>query len=58
MDINKAIVAIIDIEDHEAIVKTLVTIKKALVKNLKKVDFRIELNINKKKYYICNKIEY
>ena len=48
MDIDKAVIAIIDIEDHKAIVKALATVEEALVEDLVDVDSIIELNIDKK----------
>ena len=48
MDINKAVAAIIDIEDYKAIIKALVTVKEALVKDLMEVDFITEPDINKR----------
>ena len=48
MDIDKAIAAIIDVEDYKAIIKALVTIKEVFIENLVKVDFIIELDINKR----------
>ena len=48
VDIDKAVTAIIDVEDYKAIVKTLVTTKEALIKDLKEVDFGIKPDINKR----------
>jgi len=46
VDIDKAVVAIIDVEDHKAIAEA--TIKEALVKDLAEVNSGIEPDINKK----------
>ena len=48
VDIDKAMAAITDIEDYKAIIEALVTVKEVFVKDLVKVDFVIELNINKR----------
>ena len=48
MDINKVVAAIIDIKDYKAITKTLATAKEALMKDLEELDFKMELDINKR----------
>ena len=52
MDIDKVITVIIDIEDYKAIIKALATAKKTFIKNLKKVDSKIKLDIDKKVLYL------
>jgi hypothetical protein len=46
VDIDKAVVAIIDAEDYKAIAEA--TAEEALVEDLVEVDSRIELDINKR----------
>ena len=48
MDIDKAVVAIIDVEDYKAIAEALATIEEALIEDLVEVDSKIELDINKR----------
>ena len=48
VDMDKAIAAITDAEDYEAIVKALATAKETLIKDLVEVDFIIKPNINKR----------
>ena len=48
VDINKAVAAIIDIEDYKAIVEALATVEEALIEDLVEVDFIMEPNINKR----------
>ena len=48
VDINKAITAIIDMENYKAITKTLITVEKALINDLKEINSKIKPNINKR----------
>ena len=48
VDIDEVIIVIIDVKDYKAIAEALITIKKALIKDLKEVNFKIEPNINKR----------
>ena len=48
VDINKAVAAIIDIEDYKTIIKALATTKEALMEALAEVDSIIEPDINKR----------
>ena len=46
VDMDKAVAAIMDAKDHEAVTEALATAEEALIKDLKEVDSKIELNIN------------
>jgi hypothetical protein len=46
VDIDKAVVAIIDMEDYKAIAEA--TVEEALIEDLVEVDSRIEPDINKR----------
>jgi len=48
VDIDEAVAAIIDAEEHEAIAEALATAEEALIKDLEEVDSRIEPDINKR----------
>ena len=48
VDMDKAMAAIIDIEDYEAIVKALVTVEEAFIEDLVEVDSIIKLDIDKR----------
>ena len=48
MDIDEVVAAITDIKDYKAITKALATAKEALIEDLEEVDFKIELDINKR----------
>jgi len=46
VDIDKAVAAIIDVEDYKAIAEA--TVEEALIEDLVEVDSKIELDINKR----------
>ena len=48
MDIDEVVIAIMDVEDHEAITEALATAKEAFIKNLAEVDSIMEPDIDKR----------
>jgi hypothetical protein len=48
VDIDKAVAAIIDVEDHEAIAEALATVEEAPIEDLVEMDSEMEPDINKR----------